>query len=343
MTDLVFVPEPLLAEKVLSALLAAGADGASAQASTRAMLHASRFGIDSHGVRLTPHYAAMMKSGRINPTPNMKVRKTAAGSAMIDADNALGHAASYRAIELACELARDAGIGAVGVAHSSHFGAAGAYALAGAEAGFVAFATTNADSLVGLHDGKGAFHGTNPIAVGAPVKGTKPWLLDMATSSIPFNRVGLARSLGMSVPDGVAADADGVVTTDAQKVRMLLPLGGSEYGYKGAGLAGLVTLFSSVVTGGALDHEMLAMFHNKDVTTPRNLGHFFIAISPEHFVGREAYDAAMANYLGALRGFSTQPGKRVMAPGDREWETAEARAKSGIPIDRETSKFLGVG
>ena len=96
MADLVFVPEPLLAEKVLAALLAAGADGSSAQASTRAMLHASRFGIDSHGVRLTAHYAAMMKSGRINPTPDMKVRRTAAGSAMIDADNALGHAASGR-------------------------------------------------------------------------------------------------------------------------------------------------------------------------------------------------------------------------------------------------------
>ena len=55
MADLVFVSEPLLAEKVLAALLAAGADGTSAQASTRAMLHASRFGIDSHGVRLTAH------------------------------------------------------------------------------------------------------------------------------------------------------------------------------------------------------------------------------------------------------------------------------------------------
>ena len=342
MADLVFVPEPLLAEKVLAALLAAGADGNSAQASTRAMLHASRFGIDSHGVRLTAHYAAMMKSGRINPAPDMKIRKTAAGSAMIDADNALGHAASYRAMELACELAREAGVGAVGVAHSSHFGAAGAYALAGAEAGFVAFATTNADSLVALQDGKGAFHGTNPIAVGAPVQGEKPWLLDMATSSIPFNRVSLARTLGLSVPDGVAADAEGVITTDAQRVRMLLPLGGSEYGYKGAALAGLVTLFSSVLTGGTLDHEMLAMFHNKDVTTPRNLGHFCLAISPDHFVGRDAYNAAMANYLHTLRSFPTQPGKRVLAPGDREWETAAARAKSGIPIDRETAAFLGL-
>jgi LDH2 family malate/lactate/ureidoglycolate dehydrogenase len=306
------------------------------------MLHASRFGIDSHGVRLTSHYAAMMQSGRINPRPNMKVRKTAAGSAMLDADNALGHAASYRAMELACDLACDAGVGAVGVHRSSHFGAAGAYALAGAEAGFVGFATTNADSLVALHDGKGAFHGTNPIAVGAPVPGEKPWLLDIATSSIPFNRVSLARTLGLAVPEGVAADADGVVTADAHKVRMLLPLGGSEYGFKGAGLAGLVTLLSAVLTGGMIDHEMMAMFHNKDVSTPRNLGHFCLAINPDRFVGRAAYNAAITRYLRSLRAVAAKPGTRVLAPGDREWETAATRAKNGIPIDRETANFLGV-
>jgi LDH2 family malate/lactate/ureidoglycolate dehydrogenase len=342
MADLVFVAEAVLADKVLAALRAAGADDNSAKASTRAMLHASRFGIDSHGVRLTPHYAAMMTSGRINPRPNMNVRKTAAGSAMLDADNALGHAAAYRAMELACGLARDAGVGAVGVHRSSHFGAAGAYALAGAEAGFVAFATTNADSLVSLHDGIGAFHGTNPIAVGAPVAGEKPWLLDMATSSIPFNRVSLARTLGLVVPDGVAADASGTVTTDPHKVAMLLPLGGSEYGYKGAGLAGLVTLFSAVLTGGMIDNEMMAMFHNKDTSTPRNLGHFCLAIDPDKFVGRAAYDAAIARYLNALRSVPAKPGTRVLAPGDREWETAAARAKNGIPIDRETAAFLGL-
>ena len=67
------------------------------------MLHASRLGIDSHGVRLTAHYVAMMRSGRINPRPQRKVHNTGAAVAMIDADNGLGHAAAYAAMELACE------------------------------------------------------------------------------------------------------------------------------------------------------------------------------------------------------------------------------------------------
>jgi ureidoglycolate dehydrogenase (NAD+) len=342
MPELVHVPETLVRERVLAALTDAGADAPSAQACTRAMLHASRLGIDSHGVRLTAHYVAVMQSGRVNRRPNMRLRETAAGTAMLDADNGLGHAAGYTAMQLACERAQAVGIGAVGVVASSHFGAAGAYALAGAEAGYVAFATTNADSLVGLHGGKGAFHGTNPLAVAAPVPDQKPWLLDLATSSIPFNRVLLARTLGLTLPEGTAADADGVPTRNADEAAMLLPLGGSDYGYKGAGLAGLATLFAAVLTGGALDPDMLPMFR-RDVSTPRNLGHFCLAIDPDRFVGRAAYEQAIARYLTALRSMPARVGERVLAPGDREWETEALRAQTGIPIDPETAAFLRLG
>ena len=80
---------------------------------------------------------------------------------MVDGDDGLGHYAAYKAVEVGIELAQQAGVGAVGIAHSSHLGAAGAYALAGAEQGFVTFATTNTDSMVALFDGARAF--TAPI------------------------------------------------------------------------------------------------------------------------------------------------------------------------------------
>jgi ureidoglycolate dehydrogenase (NAD+) len=342
MADLIHVPEEVLRERVRAALAAGGADEHSADACTRALLHASRIGIDSHGVRLTAHYVTMMRAGRINPRPQRTVRNTGIAVAMIDADNGLGHASAYAAIELACELAYTAGIGAVGVAHSSHFGAAGAYALAGAESGLIALATTNTDSLVALHGGRGPFHGTNPIAVAAPVPGQKPWLMDLATSAIPFNRVALARTLGDILPEGVAADAAGAPTRNPAAADMLLPLGGADFGYKGAGLAGLVSLLSAVLTGGTLDHGMRPMFRTDDFTTPRNLGHFCLAIDPDRFVGRSAYDAAMARYLAALRAIPPRPGDRVLAPGDREWATEAERSRTGIPIDAETARFLGV-
>jgi len=52
MNEVVFLPEEILGVRTLAALRNAGANEETAGAATRAMLHASRIGIDSHGVRL---------------------------------------------------------------------------------------------------------------------------------------------------------------------------------------------------------------------------------------------------------------------------------------------------
>jgi LDH2 family malate/lactate/ureidoglycolate dehydrogenase len=167
--------------------------------------------------------------------------------------------------------------------------------------------------------------------------------MELATSSIPFNRVALAQARGTALPAGVAADANGAPTTDPAQAAMLLPLGGELFGYKGAGLAGLATLLSAILTGGTLDHEMIAMFRTDDFKTPRNLGHLCVAIDPDRFVGRAAYEAAITRDLAGLRAVPARAGERTLAPGDREWETAAARARTGIPVDLDTAKFLGLG
>lgn len=336
------VPDAALEARVLAVLREGGADAPSAEAATRALMHASRHGVDSHGVRLAPHYARVLRGGRVNGRPRLTERSTGPASALLDADNGLGHPAAYAAMRLACDMARRCGVGAVGVHRSSHFGAAGAYALAAAEAGLVGICTSNADSIVALHGGAAPFHGTNPIAAAAPVAEGRPWLLDMATSSVPLNRVHLYATLGRPLPADVAADAEGQMTGEAGLARMLLPLGGAGFGFKGAGLAGLATLLSALLTGAAADPFMLPMTGTEDMSTPRNVGHFCLAIDPGHFVGQAAYHAAMASYLQALRGAAARPGETLMAPGDREWRVAEERARDGIPVDRETAGLLGL-
>lgn len=342
MSDIVLVPEHILETRTLMALRDAGADEHTAGAATRAMMHASRLGVDSHGVRLTSHYVRELQSGRVNPRPSLQSRRTAAASAILNADDGLGHASAYAGMELACSMAREVGVAAVGIVRSSHYGAAGAYALAGAEAGLISLSMTNSDAIVALHGGAERFHGTNPIAVAAPVPGQKPWLLDMATSSIPLNRVLLYRTLGRALPEGVAADNSGKWTEDPNAAEMLMPLGGSDFGFKGAGLAGFVTLLCSVLIGGTLDHLVIPMAGADDLETPRDIGHFCLAIDPDRFAGRAAYDAAIIRYLTDLRRSTSRPGEAVMAPGDREWAVAADRRRSGIPVDRETADFLGL-
>ena len=316
-------------------LTAAGADAPTAHDATQAMLHASLHGIDSHGFRLLPHYRAAISGGRLNGAPELVFTRTRPGAGILDAGHAHGARAMYRAADEAAGLARDAGVGAVGVRNSSHFGAAGAYALALASNGLAGIVFGNSDSLVRLHDGAIRFHGTNPIAVAFPGE-INPWLLDMATSAIPWNRVQLYGSLGESLPDGIASDDAGRDVTDPDQAAMLAPLGGT-FGFKGAGLGGVAEIFSAVMTGMRISPDLLSM-DDPDLSTPRELGAFVIALDPAAFVAFDVFSAGMAHYLATLRASPPRDGARVMAPGDREWEEAARRRIEGIPLDPATAR-----
>ena len=161
--------EDLVRARVEARLAEAGASEASRGAAIKAMIHASLVGVDSHGVRLTGHYCKMLGGGRLNKKPQLTVESRGASSAMVNGDDGLGHYAAYKAVEVGIDLARLAGVGAVGIKHSSHLGAAGAYALAGAEQGFVTFATTNTDSM-SISRTMGTASSTTARPIGACVK-----------------------------------------------------------------------------------------------------------------------------------------------------------------------------
>jgi LDH2 family malate/lactate/ureidoglycolate dehydrogenase len=316
------------------ALSAAGADEPTVDAATRAMMHGSRMGIDSHGVQLLNHYVTVLMGGRVNPKPKIRFTAALGGVATLDADHGHGALAAYSAMEHAVFVAKSSGICAVAIRNSSHFGPAGAFALAAAEAGCIGIVTCNSDSFVRLHDGAAPFHGTNPIACAVPVGDDPPWLFDMATSAIPYNRVKLNPSLGITLPEDAASDAGGLDTQDPDEVRMLAPLGAA-FAYKGAGLAGIAEILSAVLTGMTLSFEAAPMA-GPDFSTPRQLGAFVLAIDPGAFIDRQDFDDRMKHYLASLRTSAARPGSTVLAPGDREWAEAERRRANGVPLDPAT-------
>ena len=314
---------------------AAGAAPEGAGALARAVVDASARGVDTHGVRLVPHYVRSLEGGRVNPAPQMRFTRLAPAVGHLDADDGFGHEASYRAIDEGIALAGETGIAAVAVGRSSHHGATGVYARAAALRGYAAIGMTHADAIVVPHDGIKAFNGTNPISFALPVAGGEPLLLDMATSSIPLNRVLLRRATGTPLPPDVAVDEHGAVTTDPDRAVALLPLGGTDYGYKGAGLAAMVDLLCSVFTG--MRHgAALPKFAGPDLSEKAALGHFFIVLRPEVFQPLAAFDAGLARFLADLRAQPAKPGRRVMAPGDPELAAQAERQANGVPIDAST-------
>lgn len=311
-----------LAHFSTAVLEAAGAARESAEAATWAMLHASIHGVESHGIRLLPFYADCLKTGIAKGNPTIAISHPRRGAVLVDADDGMGHLPTYRAMDEACEIARDIGIGMGAIKNSTHFGAAGAYALAAADAGFIGFATCNSGAIVAPFGGGKPQHGTSPIALAAPLPGRDPFLLDMATSAISWNKVMRCRTEGIELPADVAIDAAGRFTCDPHAAVMLAPLGGADFGYKGAALAGLAEVLGGMLTGMRLSTEQSGLNMGD-----QKVGHFVMAIDPSTFIGMDVFVERLAKYLDS---FAAQPG--AMPAGGPQWKERNERQQKGIPL-----------
>ena len=312
-------------------LRAAGVDETDARSAAESLVQTSLWGIDSHGIARLPHYLNRIEHGSIRARPNIVVTPTGPCTAQVAGDRGLGIVVALRANEAAMQMARASGIGAVGVSDSSHCGAVGLYSRAAARAGLIGLAFTHSDSIAAPFGGHRPFFGTNPISLAFPRGGrdsnTEPLCLDMATTSIPWNRVMNARREGLALPPDVAVDAQGEATQEAVNAAALRPLGGADYGHKGYGLALVIELLCGPLNGNPYGPQIGPMY--AELTRPRNLGAFFIVLDPLRFAGGATLAASLEHMARAL---AAQPGP-VLLPGDPELAVQAQRRSDGIPIE----------
>jgi len=288
------------------------------------LVHANRRGTDSHGVARLPVYSQALRSGTMNPDPAPKVEKQHGAVALVDADRGPGSVAGVFATDLSIALAREQGVGLVAVHRSSHYGAAGYYAIRTAEAGMVGISTTNSEPFVVPYGGIGHALGTNPIAIAAPTP-DGIWDTDMATSQVAVNKIFNARDEGRTIPEGWGVDEQGVPTTDPGQVFAAVPLGG----YKGYALALLVEVLSGVLSGSGVGHGIGRIYEGE----AQDVGHFHLAIDVERLAGREHGEQLLARLLGDLKKVPPAPGfDEVLVPGEPEARTRAQREAEGIPL-----------
>jgi len=249
-------------------------------------------------------------------------------TAQVQGEDGLGIVHATLAMEVAIEMALDAGVGVVGVGHSSHCGAMGLYTRMAAHEHLIGIAMTHSSSVVVPHGGKQKYFGTNPISFAFARKGGEPVCLDMATSQVAWNKVLNARIEGRALDPGIAVDADGNPTTDAEAARAGIPLGGPIYGYKGYGLAFAIDVLCGLLNGMTFGRHINSMYEELD--RPRKIGHFLVAIDPARFAGGDTMEDALDALIADLR---TQGD--ILFPGEPELIEEKNRIAHGIPIDAE--------
>ncbi len=329
-SEYVRVDEHALRSYTAAILRGAGMTADGAQTAATVLVLSDVRGIESHGVARLPQYVKLIDAGVLDPAVAPAIERESATTALVDARNGMGHVAGDYAMRLAIDKALAHDVGVVTVRNSNHYGIAGYYAMLALERDLIGISLTNSSPLVAPTGGRRPMIGTNPIAVAVPTGDGSPFVLDMATSTVPVGRLEVYARKGLPLLPGWAVDEAGNETLDAERGRAgaLLPLGGTleTGGYKGYGLGVLVDLLTGALSGGRYGSMIGGLW---DATMPSDLGHFFLALDPAAFGPREAFYERARDLLDRLRAAERAPGvKEILVAGDRERRaTQDARAK----------------
>ena len=306
------------------------------------LFYADSHGIDSHGVGRLLTYVELLRAGKVNVRPNIRVARQRKSAATVDGDNGLGLVVGPWANRIAADIAQDFGTGWVSVSNSNHYGAAGFYvAETVKQHDMIGWSMTSSSKLVAPLWGAEPMFGTNPIAFGVPARQEPPVIVDMATSAVPFGKVELAMRAGKPLPDGWGIDRDGHPTNDPQKLidgGSLLPLGSEKVigGHKGQCLLSMVDVLCCVLSGanwGPYGPPSLLWQKPLDKQVGKGIGHFFGAMDIEAFRDKDEFKQQMDEWIRTIRSTRPQPGTPgPLIPGDPERLAHEERSRTGIPL-----------
>ena len=184
--------------------------------------------------------------------------------------------------------------------------------------------------------------GTNPLTVGFPSNDPFPFVLDAATSITQRGKIEFYAKNNMDTPKGMVIDRDGEDLTDSEAILHMLkdgeaslnPLGGKGEtlaGYKGYGYATIVEVLSSALQMGNFMKEITEL-DDEGNARPYSLGHFFIAIDPEAFMGKATFKQTVSDILKRLRNSQKAKGQdRIYTAGEKEYIARQER-KDGLVL-----------
>ncbi|EIO0084930.1 ureidoglycolate dehydrogenase [Staphylococcus pseudintermedius] len=333
--NLTYIEGRQLRQLMKEKLVAAGLPVAQAEKSADLLIFADERGIHSHGAVRMRYYAERIVKKGYNLEPQMKFEQTGPSTGVFHGDNALGHFVAYEAMQHAIDLAKESGLGAVGIYEMGHSGAIGYYAKQAAEAGMVALTMCQSDPMVVPYGGTKPYYGTNPIAFASPRLDETPILFDMATTVQAWGKILDAQSKGRTIPDTWAVDDKGHPTTDPNQVSALLPMAGA----KGYGLMMMVDILAGSLLG--LPHGMHVTSMYKDLSEYRRLGQFHLVINPSFFGEQDVFLNKVEQMVKELHQIQPANGfDNVYYPGEIQETVAKTYAQSGIPIPTDIMQYL---
>ncbi|RYG47156.1 MAG: Ldh family oxidoreductase, partial [Chitinophagaceae bacterium] len=200
---------------------------------------------------------------------------------------------------------------------------------------------TNASPLVAPTFSNERMLGTNPMCYAFPAGTQLPVVVDMATAAAANGKLEIAQRAQKPIPEGWVQQADGLPTNDPNALKhggSLLPLGSDkEHGsHKGFGLSATVDILSAVLSGanyGPWVPPFVAFLDPPADPVGIGIGHFLGAMRVDGFRPVSEFKSNLDNWINTFKNARTvDPEKKVIIPGEPEFESEVTRKKYGIPL-----------
>lgn len=350
--DINYISWELIGNFMISAFEKLGVPADEAVICADVLMESDRRGIESHGCnRFKTIYIDRIIEGIQKPVTDFEIIRETPTTAVVDGHDGMGMVIAYKSMNMAIKKARKYGMGMVAARNSTHYGIAGYYATMATKENMIGITGTNARPSIAPTFGVENMLGTNPLTFGLPTDEEFPFVLDCATSVTQRGKIEYYARINKPVPEGMVIGEDGSPLVDANKIlndlikgtAALAPLGGigeEMAGYKGYGYATVVEVLSAALQGGSYLRALTGIGENGE-KLPYRLGHFFIAIDTNAFLGAEEFKKTAGSILRELRSSKVAPNeKQIYTAGEKEYLVYQERKNKGVPINQSVQKDL---
>ena len=320
------VPYQDMFDEFLRVLLKYGFRRDRAELCARLFADASRDGVPSHGLNRFPVFIDDVRKGTVKLHAEPVLVESLGALERWDGQQGPGPLNAHFCMGRAIALARRGGMGCVALKNTNHWQRAGNYGWQAAEAGCIGICWTNTISLMPPWGAKERRLGNNPLVIAVPRPGGHV-VLDMAMSQFSGGKVQIYRRSGELLPVEGGYDREGRLTRDANEIAKShrpLPIG---Y-WKGAGLALMLDLVVSLLSGGLATHEIGKL--NQETSVSQIFMAFDLArLAPGSLAGRVVNDAVDSLHAAE----PTDGNSRVLYPGERSLAERRENLERGIPVE----------
>ena len=282
-------------------------------------------GVASHGWNRFPAMIQQIEQGLVKVDAEPEMVAAFGAWEQWDAKLGPGPLNAVAATKRAMELARQYGMGCVGLRNTNHWMRAGTYGQIAARAGFVLLCWTNAVATMPPYGSRDIRLGNNPIVRAVP-RQDGPVVLDIAMSQFSFGKLEVLHRSGEKLPVPGGIDQDGQPTQDPSVILesgRALPIG---Y-WKGSGLALLLDMTATLISGGRATYQIRS-------EAEYGQSQVFIAFDITQPVGAAWVEQEVQNIIADLhRAESDMPDAEVMFPGERVLRTRQENLTNGIQVD----------